>query len=95
LGGVVFDQVGEIVGRDEVIDRDDFDFFTEQALLCEVGSELAFGFKFREREVSGAVEAQMVGMGYGAQMSILSAMLLLAAFFGPWACALALRIALE
>jgi len=44
---------------------------------------------------SGAVEAQMVGMGYGAQMSILSAMLLLAAFFGPWACALALRIALE
>ena len=44
---------------------------------------------------SGAVEAQMVGVGYGAQMSILSAMLLLAAFFGPWACALALRIALE
>ncbi len=44
---------------------------------------------------SGAVEAQMVGMGYGAQMSVLSAMLLLAAFFGPWACALALRIALE
>ena len=44
---------------------------------------------------SGAVEAQMVGMGYGAQMSILSAMLLLAAFFGPWACALALRMALE
>ena len=44
---------------------------------------------------SGAVEAQMVGLGYGAQMSILSAMLLVAAFFGPWACALALRIALE
>ena len=44
---------------------------------------------------SGAVEAQMVGMGYSAQMSILTAMLLLAAFFGPWAAALALRIALE
>ena len=44
---------------------------------------------------SGAVEAQMVGMGYGAQMSILTAMLVVAAFFGPWACALALRIALE
>ena len=44
---------------------------------------------------SGAVEAQMVGMGYGAQMSILTAMLVVAACFGPWACALALRIALE
>jgi len=44
---------------------------------------------------SGAVEAQLSGLEYGAQMSILMAMLLLAGFFGPWACALALRIALE
>jgi len=44
---------------------------------------------------SGAVEAQLSGLEYGAQMSILMAMLLLAGFFGPWASALALRIALE
>ena len=44
---------------------------------------------------AGAVEAQLSGLEYGAQMSILMAMLLLAGFFGPWACALALRIALE
>jgi heme exporter protein B len=44
---------------------------------------------------SGAVEAQLSGLEYGAQMSILMGMLLLAVFFGPWACALALRIALE
>lgn len=44
---------------------------------------------------SGAVQAQLSGMEYGAQMSILTAMLLLSSFFGPWACALALRIALE
>jgi len=44
---------------------------------------------------SGAVEAQLSGLEYGAHMSILMAMLLLAGFFGPWACALALRIALE
>ena len=44
---------------------------------------------------SGAVEAQLGALEYGAQMSILMAMLLLAGFFGPWACAQAVRIALE
>ena len=44
---------------------------------------------------SGAVEAQLSGLEYGAQMSIWMAMLLLAGVFGPWACARALRIALE
>jgi heme exporter protein B len=44
---------------------------------------------------SGAVEAQISGVGYAAHMSILMAMLVLAAFFGPWVCSAALRIALE
>ena len=35
LGGVVFDEIGEVVGRNEVIDRDHIKFFTEQALLAE------------------------------------------------------------
>jgi len=41
------------------------------------------------------VEAQVSGIGYAAHVSILLAMLVLAAFFGPWMCAAALRIALE
>ena len=44
---------------------------------------------------AGAVEAQMSGLGVQAHLSILMAMFLLAAFFSPWACAAALRIALE
>jgi heme exporter protein B len=44
---------------------------------------------------SGAVEAQQSGLAYSAHLSILMAMLLMAGFFGPWACAVALRIALE
>ena len=44
---------------------------------------------------AGAVEAQVSGIGYAAHVSILAAMLVLAAFFGPWMCAAALRIALE
>ena len=44
---------------------------------------------------AGAVEAQISGVGYAAHMSILMAMLVLAAFFGPWMCSAALRIALE
>ena len=44
---------------------------------------------------AGAVEAQISGVGYAAHMSILMAMLVLAAFFGPWTCSAALRIALE
>lgn len=44
---------------------------------------------------AGAVEAQASGLGSQAHFSILLAMLLPAAFFSPWACASALRIALE
>ncbi len=44
---------------------------------------------------AGAVEAQVSGIGYAAHLSILMAMLVLAAFFGPWVCATALRVALE
>ena len=33
LRRVVLEQVGEVVGRDEVVDRDDFDLLAEQALL--------------------------------------------------------------
>lgn len=44
---------------------------------------------------SGAVEAQMSGIAYAAHVSLLGAMLVLAAFFGPWMCSAALRVALE
>ena len=44
---------------------------------------------------AGAVQAQAAGLGAAAHLSILMAMLVLAAFFSPWACAAALRIALE
>lgn len=44
---------------------------------------------------AGAVEAQVSGLGVQAHLSILTAMLLPAVFFGPLASAFALRIALE
>ena len=44
---------------------------------------------------AGAVEAQVSGLGAQAHLSILMAMLLPAVFFSPWACASAVRIALE
>ena len=44
---------------------------------------------------AGAVQAQVSGLGAQAHLSILMAMLLPAAFFSPWACAAAVRIALE
>ena len=44
---------------------------------------------------AGAVDAQMRGLGGSAQVSVLLALLLAAAAFSPWACAAALRLALE
>ena len=44
---------------------------------------------------AGAVEAQASGLGAQAHVSILMALLLPAAFFSPWACAVAVRIAVE
>jgi heme exporter protein B len=44
---------------------------------------------------AGAVQAQTAGLGASAHLSILAAMLLVAAVFSPWACASALRVALE
>jgi heme exporter protein B len=44
---------------------------------------------------AGAVESQMAGLGIEAHVSILMALLLPAAALSPWACAVALRIALE
>ena len=44
---------------------------------------------------AGAVEAQVSGLGAQAHMSILLALLLPALVFSPWACAVALRIAVE
>jgi heme exporter protein B len=44
---------------------------------------------------AGAVQSQTAGLGASAHLSILAAMLLVAAVFSPWACASALRIALE
>lgn len=44
---------------------------------------------------SGAVQAEISGLGASAHLSILSALVLLAAVFSPWASAVALRVALE
>ncbi|MBA3903639.1 MAG: heme exporter protein CcmB [Rhodocyclaceae bacterium] len=44
---------------------------------------------------AGAVEADITGLGAAAHLSLLAAFLALAAFFGPWATTVALRIALE
>ena len=44
---------------------------------------------------AGAVDAQMRGLGGSAHVSVLLALLLAAAAFSPWACAAALRLALE
>ncbi len=44
---------------------------------------------------AGAVQAQAAGLGASAHLSLLAAMLLVAVLFSPWACAAALRIALE
>lgn len=44
---------------------------------------------------SGAVDAQMRGLGAEAHVSVLLALLLGAAAFSPWACTAALRLALE
>ena len=44
---------------------------------------------------AGAVEASASGLGAGAHMSLLGAMLVLAICFAPWATAAALRISME
>jgi heme exporter protein B len=44
---------------------------------------------------AGAVEAHISGLGAGGHLSLLAALLALAAFFAPWATTAALRIALE
>lgn len=44
---------------------------------------------------AGAVEAHVSGLGAGGHLSLLAALLALAAFFAPWATTAALRIALE
>jgi heme exporter protein B len=44
---------------------------------------------------AGAVEADLSGLGAGGHLSLLGALLVLAAFFAPWATTAALRIALE
>jgi heme exporter protein B len=44
---------------------------------------------------AGAVEAQAAGLSAAAHLSLLAAVLMVAAFFAPWATTAALRIALE
>ena len=44
---------------------------------------------------AGAVQAEISGLGASAHLSILSAIVLVAAVFSPWASAAALRVALE
>lgn len=44
---------------------------------------------------AGAVEASAAGLGAGAHLSLMGALLLVALVFAPWATALAVRIAVE
>ena len=44
---------------------------------------------------AGAVESHIAGLGADGHLSLLAALLILAAFFAPWATTVALRIALE
>jgi heme exporter protein B len=44
---------------------------------------------------AGAVQAHVAGLDIGGHLSLLAALLALAAFFAPWATTAALRIALE
>ena len=44
---------------------------------------------------AGAVEADAAGLGMQGHLSVLGAMLALAAFFAPWATTAALRVAME
>ena len=44
---------------------------------------------------AGSVEAQGAGLGVQGHLSVLGAMLVLAAFFAPWATTASLRIAME
>ena len=44
---------------------------------------------------AGSVEAQVAGLGARGHLSVLGAMLVIAAFFAPWATTAALRIAME
>lgn len=44
---------------------------------------------------AGAVESHISGLGAGGHLSLLAALLTLAAFFAPWATTAALRISLE
>jgi len=44
---------------------------------------------------SGAVEANMAGLGYDAHMSLLGAFLLVSFVFAPWAAAASLRVSME
>ena len=44
---------------------------------------------------AGAVQAEISGLGAAAHLSVLAALVLVAAVFSPWASAASLRIALE
>jgi heme exporter protein B len=44
---------------------------------------------------AGAVEADLAGLSIEGHMSLLAALAVLSAFFGPWVTTIALRIALE
>jgi len=44
---------------------------------------------------AGAVESHVSGLGAGGHLSLLAALLIMAALFAPWAATAALRIALE
>jgi heme exporter protein B len=44
---------------------------------------------------AGAVQAEISGLGASAHLSVLAALVLVAAVFSPWASAASLRIALE
>ena len=61
LRGVVFEEVGEVVGGNEIVDRDHFDFLAEEALFRD-------GAKDETSDSSKAVDADFCHDVFGMLM---------------------------
>ena len=105
--GLQFDLGGEVLG---VLTASLLLGTPVLSLLGAIGSALTLGLRAAQLLVpllvlpltvpvlifgAGAVDAAQAGMGAGAHLSLLGGLLALAAFFAPWAAAVAVRIALE
>jgi hypothetical protein len=64
LGGVVLEEVGEVVGRDEVVDGDDVDCFAEKALFYD-------GAKDEAPDTAEAIDSDFSHRFGGRDMGVL------------------------